>query len=250
METISEFYYINLDQRVERKKRLEARSKAVGLKNLTRYSGITRQNDSRVDELKASRASEMSFGAIGCVLSHYDLWCQAADSNARIYVQEDDLIYRKDFVEIINNLITFLDSKSKNSWHVIHLNPYFNQTPSKDLYNRPLELNSFTWSTGAYVINPLAAKLLVRYWNLPRKGQSVSVGPKLLPADFVMSWLYEKFPGKSISYFPYPCIQDKLDSDIQPSDEVNKLENDYYYNQYGKVFRNFYDWTATTIDNN
>lgn len=248
MDTVKEFWYINIAKRTERRQRVEARSEAIGLPKLQRFEAVTPWNDHRVTLLKGGRASDQVPGAIGCTLSHYDLWTRSAEIGWRIYIQEDDLIYRKDFVQLVDQYIKDLDKEfGADGWEVLHLNPYLGKI-EKDLHNSRIPLTGLTWSLGGYVINPKAAQRCLNYYRFPKSGETVDLnpsGPKLRIPDILISHLFSSKPGISFTTFPYPGIQDKLGTDVQTSTEGLESDHDYYYNQYGGFYKDYYDWTAT-----
>jgi GR25 family glycosyltransferase involved in LPS biosynthesis len=249
MDTVKEFWYINIVERPERKARLEARTQKIGLK-LQRFEAVTPRNDKRVDALRKGRAQGQIPGAIGCTLSHYDLWRRAAETNQRIYIQEDDLIYRKDFVSLVDDFIRKLD-KEHPDWDVLHLNAFLgHEILDSSYHNKLIPLTGMTWSLGSYVINPSAARLCLSYYDFPAPGAEdpSPAGPGLQIPDILISWLFTTSPGKSFTTYPYPSIQDKLGTDVQTSHQGLKNDHEYYYNQYGRAFKNVYDWTETDVD--
>ncbi len=248
METVQEFWFINMAERSERRQRVEVRSEKIGLQ-LKRYNAVTPWSDERVEIMKNGRGKDKVPGAIGCGLSHYDLWCLSAEKEIRLYIQEDDLIYRKDFRSLVDRTIKNLDAKhGSDGWDVLHLNPYLNLPLDGPMEDRLIPLTGTTWSLGAYILNPKAAELLVDYYCFPKKEETKDIlpwGPELTIPDLMISWLFSYRPEKSFTLYPYPSIQDKLGSDVQIEHCNMEHDHDYYYNKYGGKFKDLYDWTAT-----
>ena len=71
-------------------------------------------------------------GAIGCALSHLQLWEKCIELNKPIIIMEDDAIVSKDFNKHINNLMNNLLPKK---WDIIQLNYNFDSVLSYDNTN-------------------------------------------------------------------------------------------------------------------
>jgi GR25 family glycosyltransferase involved in LPS biosynthesis len=68
-----------------------------------------------------------SNGAIGCALSHLQLWDKCIELNRPIIIMEDDAIVSRDFNKHINNLMNNLVPKE---WDIIQLNYNFDSVLS------------------------------------------------------------------------------------------------------------------------
>jgi GR25 family glycosyltransferase involved in LPS biosynthesis len=125
-----------------------------------------------------------SNGAIGCALSHLQLWEKCIELNKPIIIMEDDAIVNRDFNKQINNLINNLLPKK---WDIIQLNYnfdsilsynntnyetcncVFNQTKltKNDIFNfvnskintTIAKLNN-CFGSSSYIISPMGAKAL------------------------------------------------------------------------------------------
>lgn len=125
-----------------------------------------------------------SNGAIGCALSHLQLWEKCIEMDKPIIIMEDDAIVSRDFNKHINNLMNGLMPKQ---WDIIQLNYnfdsilsynntnyetcncVFNKTKMKkeditnfvnSKINTSIARLNHCFGTSAYIINPTGAKLL------------------------------------------------------------------------------------------
>lgn len=233
-----------MDQRPDRKVRTENRAKRIGLNNLQRFTAVNVWNDPRVNMLKNGRARHMTKGEIGCLLSHYDLWCLSADTGFNIYIQEDDIIYQKNFISIANNLIEHMDKLcGEDNWHIVHLSPYITRKINPDEYGKPILINEIVWTNGAYVISSKAATLLIEMLKLPTPGQERDDYPNVpvLTADHAFIRLFLSHPNKSVTTYPYPSFQDKSSTDTQRNRHSLNNDRNFYQNIYAARFNNLYD---------
>ena len=97
IEDIDCIYYINLDIRPEKRKRLEEQFSYSEL-NATRVQGVNGWLLSRkaVKKLRGKHEydPQLTRGAIGCALGHFSIWKDAYERDLeRIWVMEDDVIF-------------------------------------------------------------------------------------------------------------------------------------------------------------
>lgn len=125
-----------------------------------------------------------SNGAIGCALSHLQLWDKCIELDKPIIIMEDDAIVSRDFNKHVNNLMNNLVPKK---WDIIQLNYNFDSVLSYNntnfetcncVFNKTKvtknDISNFVQSkitttiaklnhcfgTSAYIISPSGAKLL------------------------------------------------------------------------------------------
>jgi len=125
-----------------------------------------------------------SNGAIGCALSHLQLWDKCIELNKPIVIMEDDAIVSRDYNKHINNLMNNLLPKT---WDIVQLNYNFDSILSYNntnyetcncIFNKhkmtktdisnfvTTKINTtiaklnFCFGTSAYIINPIGAKKL------------------------------------------------------------------------------------------
>lgn len=96
-QNLQNIYYINLEERIDRKKHIENEFKKLGWNNYTRFNAIKHSN-----------------GAIGCSMSHLEILKNARNNNLDyVVILEDDIqfldieLYKKLFNKYMNNNIEF-----------------------------------------------------------------------------------------------------------------------------------------------
>lgn len=96
-ENLQNIYYINLEERTDRKKHIENEFKKLGWNNYTRFNAI-----------------KHSKGAIGCSMSHLEILKNARNNNLDyVVILEDDIqfknidLYKKLFNKFMNDNINF-----------------------------------------------------------------------------------------------------------------------------------------------
>lgn len=96
-ENLQNIYYINLEERTDRKKHIENEFKKIGWNNYTRFNAI-----------------KHSKGAIGCSMSHLSILKNARNNNLDyVVILEDDIqfldidLYKKLFNKFMNDNIDF-----------------------------------------------------------------------------------------------------------------------------------------------
>jgi len=89
---LPEIYYINLDDKVERKEYMEGQFKYWGIENYTRISAQDGRNDSLASTLVGEYPPNVTHGEIGCLTSHLKAlkhWLENGTGD-HLLVMEDD----------------------------------------------------------------------------------------------------------------------------------------------------------------
>jgi GR25 family glycosyltransferase involved in LPS biosynthesis len=99
-----------------------------------------------------------SKGAIGCALSHLQLWEKCIELNKPIIIMEDDAIVSKDFNKHINNIMNNLLPKK---WDIIQLNYNFDSVLSYNNTNYETCIGMFnkTKVTKTHISNFVNSKI-------------------------------------------------------------------------------------------
>lgn len=116
-------------------------------------------NIDKLDESIFKKGSiNYSHGAIGCALSHLQLWEKCIELNKPIIIMEDDAIVSKDFNKHINNLMNNLLPKN---WDIIQLNYNFDSILSYDNTNfeRCVSIFNKTKVTKTHISNFVNSKI-------------------------------------------------------------------------------------------
>lgn len=99
------------------------------------------------DKRKNDHRTITSVGAIGCYMSHENAWKKVIDNNIPELIIEDDLtVVDPDYNSIVSKWMSSDHKKPRIKWL------------SYGYLNRETNL---LWGTGSYIINPLAAKILL-----------------------------------------------------------------------------------------
>ena len=153
----------------------------------TYYNAVDGKNIN-INNLDASilkkGSQNYSNGAIGCALSHLQLWDKCIELNKPIVIMEDDAIVSRDYNKHINNLMNII---FPNKWDIIQLNYNFDSVLSYNntnyetcncIFNKTKltqnHISTFVnskinttiaklnhcFGTSAYIINPSGAKIL------------------------------------------------------------------------------------------
>lgn len=161
---MTEMYIINLDHRPERLELTTDLLYKAGFKNVKRYPAVNGKElterelnslcdkDALIPVKRGYRTEhhELSFGAIGCYLSHVNLW---KDSNADILIIfEDDALPNFD-INQMNEHMRYVP----NDWDIILFGGIFNA--KTDINEFIIKTKKF-YCTHAYMINKKSASRL------------------------------------------------------------------------------------------
>lgn len=190
---------INLDTRPDRWSKMQARLEKYGLcKNLIRKSAVTPA------QINLPFPSHLTPSQKGCAQSHIELWKSFIDSNNEyILILEDDVCFRKDWIDILQTRLTTINSECPE-WRALFLNVSEESKP----YN--------TWN-GAHRMAMTGAILYSRHGIqtlLSMYGPNSEDKDGVYYASDKMTYNLQ-YKTKSYTYFPWLAIQDGSESDIQ-----------------------------------
>ena len=181
-----EVYVISLKRSQDRKDKFDANNMKY-INKYTYHDAIDGKtiNINNLDKSIFTKGSvNYSNGAIGCALSHLQLWEKCIELNKPIIVMEDDVIVSKLFEKYISNLI---NNMLPANWDIIQLSYNFDSVLSYNntvyeqcncVFNKTKmtknDINNFvnskinttiaklnhSFGTSAYMINPKGAKIL------------------------------------------------------------------------------------------
>lgn len=158
-------------------------------------------------------------------ISHFKIWKYQVDNNIPIiFILEDDAVFRKDWIDIVNNKLNIIDAEDPN-WNMLLLNA-FEITHPKESWSSARN----QYLAGGYILTLSGAKWLVNTY-----------GGALDSADLMTMNLQNL--NHSYTYFPWLIIQEQLDSFRQPDgsqindwnklkkslDEANYSIDNYYF---------------------
>ena len=92
LKGIPDIYYINLDDKVDRRKYMENQFEYWGVKNYTRISACDGREDDLSGILEGRYPENMTSGEVGCVTSHLKAlkqWLETSDDEYLIMMEDD-----------------------------------------------------------------------------------------------------------------------------------------------------------------
>jgi glycosyl transferase family 25 len=174
---ISSFFYINLDRRVDRLQNIQKEIKKSNIlsKNIKKYQAIDGQN---IDLEKLSnfiitkRGSDLvrekkilhygvtlTYGSLGCAVSHYNLFKYCAEkNNGSILILEDDIKIDYDidkYIQIVDQTKEYYDI----FYLGFHRSRHTKTTPTDN--SDILKLSGYFWGGFAYILTPKACKYII-----------------------------------------------------------------------------------------
>jgi GR25 family glycosyltransferase involved in LPS biosynthesis len=197
---IDNIYILNLRHRKDRWDRMLNRIKKWPeiIFKIERFNGYTGEmvlkNNPKINTNNFSKNSEL-----GCAYSHYKIWVDAYNKNYQyVLILEDDIVFHKKWWEILQ------DVKIKD-FDALFLN-FSDPLPVKNRWS----IISKQHMTGGYLLSRSGIEKLLTNFN----------EENLYVADGMTWWLQET--KKCFGYYPWLCIQEGLDSDIQSNDHLRK----------------------------
>lgn len=195
--SFSEVYMINLKRRSERRWKMEATLKEIGLDftHLEAVDGKTLTDDVLIQKgitllpeyADPYHKRPMTMGEIGCFLSHYTIWQKMVELNQEeVLVLEDDIRFEPYFTERAEQLME--DARRIGGWDLI----YFGRKRLQENEEFVKESENFvkvsyTYWTLGYVISLEGAKKLLAAEPLKR----------LLPVDEFLPIMFNEHPNDS-----------------------------------------------------
>lgn len=171
-------YYINLDIDTEKKQYFDTEiSKSSLSSSCTRFPGVCGQNldirlinkniitnSARLDIISKQQKTygiSLTYGSLGCALSHKLIFDECANSNKPFLIFEDDIVLANNFDNKLNDLITFVTTNNLY-FDIVYLGyneiPGFNKTPINNVISKPSGLITGTYG---YIISNTGAKKLL-----------------------------------------------------------------------------------------
>lgn len=195
--SFSEVYMINLNRRTERRVKMEATLKELGL-GFTHLEAV--DGKTLTDEVLAQKGitllpeyadpyhkRPMTMGEIGCFLSHYAIWQKMVELNQKeVLVLEDDIRFEPFFNERAQRLME--EAREIGGWDLIYFGRKRLQENEAFLKESESFVKvSYTYWTLGYVISLEGAKKLLAVEPLKR----------LLPVDEFLPIMFNEHPNDS-----------------------------------------------------
>lgn len=195
--SFSEIYMINLKRRTERRVKMEATMKELGL-DYTYFEAVDGQ--ALTDEILVEKGitllpeyadpyhkRPMTMGEIGCFLSHYTIWQKMVKFDQKeVLVLEDDIRFEPYFAERAEQLLQ--EARAIGGWDLIYFGRKRLQENEAFLKESENFVKvSYTYWTLGYVISLEGAKKLLAVEPLKR----------LLPVDEFLPIMFDEHPNDS-----------------------------------------------------
>jgi len=194
-------YCLNLDRRIEKWFFIKKKLDNLNIKAY-RFSAIDGNN---LHESIISKHPKLSKGAIGCMLSYYEIIKDAKKNGyKRILVFEDDAIFHKKFNDIFSKI------KNIDDWKILHLGAsqhggWMNIEYIKDFYYSNGTQGTFTIGFDESV-----------YDEILETENIINV-----PIDAKLMELQKKYYKKCFTFYPNLTIADVSSSDIRGKRDIN-----------------------------
>lgn len=204
---------INLKERTDRKEYVEKQLRALDI-HYTLYEAIN-GNEINIDSLDSKIMSDrgkicidgkipkrwgltLTKGAVGCALSHYNIW-KALTDEKKIIIFEDDIILCENFKEKFKDVYKDVPE----DWELIYLGSHIKRKKLEEEHKPFFKPRGQVNGTGSYIINKRGAEKLI---NLCFPLQEHQI-------DTVM---YSKFKFLKVYHINPPLVEyRKFSSDVQ-----------------------------------
>jgi mannosyltransferase OCH1-like enzyme len=168
-----EIMYINIDSRKDRNLNIQKELDKINNIKYSRFSAINKNNidfrklindniitkNTYVDILKNKIVGGhfLTIGALGCFLSHIELWKYSVKNNINLIVFEDDISIRDNFQENIEKLM-----KSNIDFDMVYFSQSLEKWKQKSIDKDFLwKIENEYWGTYGYIVSPTYAKKLL-----------------------------------------------------------------------------------------
>lgn len=175
INTINKIYYINLDRRKDRQNHMiQEISKSKYLSNAIKYEGIDgktldpKKLDTSfitthgVDKVLSNRVNrwgnDLTYGSLGCGLTHYNIYKECIDKNYRcVLILEDDIRLLSE----IDKAIEYSLKLNFNDFDIFYFG--YHNTPSlrEPVENNIYKIESYIYGCFAYLITLNGAKKII-----------------------------------------------------------------------------------------
>jgi glycosyl transferase, family 25 len=237
-EIFDKIYYVNLDEDTNKNKFFLDQISKTSLKDkCLRFSAINGKeiDINQVDDkilTKNGRSSivkkkqkifgvSLTYGSLGCALSHKILWEECANSNNPYLVFEDDAIPHKDFDKIFNSIVNRISSIKYDLFYLGYNQiPGFRKAKIDNVISKPSGLITGTYG---YIVSPTGANKLLSIFPISKQIDS-SISDNLAKFNVYCSTtqiIHASSSFGSKTQRDKSCINNI--QKLNPSDDWNKL---------------------------
>ena len=197
-------FVINLERCVEKKKRMKKRLQNINHTFINAIDG-KKLNDRKLKKMDGNVLKEwrdpysgrnITWGEIGCALSHYNIYKRCVDENIDIaIIFEDDVLIPDNFNLKINKIIT--DLNKIPNWDFCYLGRKSMDSNDKE-YNSDFVLSGYSYWLCSYIVNLNGMKKII----------NSGMKQNLIPHDEIMPILGNVSPYKQ--FYKYYKIKEPL----------------------------------------
>jgi GR25 family glycosyltransferase involved in LPS biosynthesis len=168
-----QYYYINLDRRKERNKHFlsEIKKSKIISSRIKRFSAVdgfqldiknisnnilTEKSKSELLDKNKTFGISLTYGAVGCALSHYELYKKCIDANEDFLILEDDVTvdpiidkYLEDYIDYFKYDLLYFGFHRHSHTELKKVHPLINR------------ITGNVWGTFAYVVTPNFCKYCI-----------------------------------------------------------------------------------------
>lgn len=178
LDFFDKIYYINLDEDINKKEYFEQEiTKSSISKICKKYPAVAGKNldirlvpdgfiseSAKVDILLKQQKTygvSLTFGSLGCALSHYFIYKECSQSKKPFLIFEDDIIIDNSFDNKLTNVLKDLNN---HLFDILYLGyneiPGFNKVKYSSFLSKPSGLITGMY---AYIISPFGAQKLIKH---------------------------------------------------------------------------------------
>lgn len=196
-------------------------------------------------KLKSTRDLEMLFndndynynrGAIGCALSHIDLWTNLSKKSGVYLILEDDITFVDGFIESLKEELNEICQKDKE-WDIIFIGHHSRTKENVRITGKTTREQSFKNSYGGtfgYIINTKGALGMLKF--IQETGMTNAIDTMMQNAADILRIYYTKPLVFSECFGKDTDIQTKGDQSLKV-DKLSRLQNEKdLFEKYGHAF--------------
>ncbi|UXI23098.1 activating signal cointegrator 1 [Sarcoptes scabiei] len=211
---VDQIYVINLLRRSERKRRMKKSLRKLHIQaKFFKATDGNELNDEYLNKIGIQfldgyrdpyHQRPMTFGEIGCFLSHYRIWEEALRLNhSKIIVLEDDVRFDRNFHQQWNLIYQKFNSLPMNQYDFLYLGRKLNdgQYDKEEIVNEMFVRPRYSYWTIGYMITRRGIEKLLLANPLSR----------MIPIDEFLPLMYDAHPNETLTQM-FGHRQDKLEA--------------------------------------
>lgn len=198
---VDNIYVINLLRRPERRKRMLKSLEVMGIEAQVWRGTDGKELNKKIIESKGIKVAEgyvdpyhkrpMTFGEIGCFLSHFTIWQDIIRRNlSKVIILEDDVRFERNFK---NKWNAALNALNVEEYDFVYLGRKIQGEPNESRISQMFVIPNYSyWTIGYFITRKGAQKLL-----------DVNPLEKIIPVDEFLPIMYDKHTDNQLKqHFP------------------------------------------------